>query len=93
MDVVRYLVEEAKVQDPNKANNDGETPLYLAMLHDHTEISLLLIGKSKDLHFKDPDGDTILHNAARKGQLAICQAIVDKVENVDPKDEEGRCRN
>ncbi|OAB79342.1 hypothetical protein WSTR_05300 [Wolbachia endosymbiont of Laodelphax striatellus] len=49
-----------------------------------------LIGKGASLDTKDSDGWTLLHWAARKGQLEFAKFLVDKGANISAEDEYGK---
>ena len=50
-------------------------------------ITILLIKENNT--FKDHDGCTPLHSAAREGHLSLCESIIKRVRNKNPKDRKG----
>ena len=52
--------------DVNARNQDGETPLIVATLHEHISIMEMLIDKGADVNCWDANYETALHHAARK---------------------------
>jgi ankyrin repeat protein len=73
MDVVQVLV--AKGANLNAKDISDLTPLQLAILGDHEEISKLLIAKGADVNAADNMGITILDEATRKGNVGIIEML------------------
>ena len=67
--------------DVNKVNNDGDTPLHLAVAKKLNEIVCLLLHNNADVNIQNNQGDTPLHVAAVQSNLLIFILLVDKCKN------------
>ncbi|XP_038104288.1 uncharacterized protein LOC119765139 [Culex quinquefasciatus] len=89
MEVEILTILLAKRACPDLANNDGNTPLQLAIIdpyigsfsffndrHNLLEIAQLLIDHSSELNRQNNNGDTALHLAVSKGELEIVMALI-----------------
>lgn len=56
--------------DFNIRNNRNQTPLQLAVTQGHTELVQLLVAEGADVNMEDEDGDTAMHVALLRPQLA-----------------------
>lgn len=56
--------------DVNIRNNRNQTPLQLAVTQGHTELVQLLVAEGADVNMEDEDGDTAMHVALLRPQLA-----------------------
>lgn len=56
--------------DINIRNNRNQTPLQLAVTQGHTELVQLLVAEGADVNMEDEDGDTAMHVALLRPQLA-----------------------
>lgn len=56
--------------DINIRNNRNQTPLQLAVTQGHTELVQLLVAEGADVNMEDEDGDTVMHVALLRPQLA-----------------------
>ena len=75
MDVVRYLVQEAK-PDPNKGDRHGWTPTYIAAKEGHLGVVQYLVEVVKvDYNKADKHGWTPLHIAAVYQQPAVANYL------------------
>ncbi|XP_075948831.1 E3 ubiquitin-protein ligase MIB2 isoform X2 [Anarhichas minor] len=68
-DVGEILVKEGRC-DINIRNNRNQTPLQLAVTQGHTELVQLLVSEGADVNMEDEDGDTAMHVALLRPQLA-----------------------
>ncbi|KAM8829551.1 E3 ubiquitin-protein ligase MIB2 isoform 4-T4 [Synchiropus picturatus] len=68
-DVAEILIKEGRC-DLNIRNNRNQTPLQLAVTQGHTELVLLLVAEGADVNMEDEDGDTAMHVALLRPQLA-----------------------
>uniref|UniRef100_A0A671UWQ3 E3 ubiquitin-protein ligase MIB2 n=1 Tax=Sparus aurata TaxID=8175 RepID=A0A671UWQ3_SPAAU len=68
-DVAEILVKEGRC-DINIRNNRNQTPLQLAVTQGHTELVQLLVAEGADVNMEDEDGDTAMHVALLRPQLA-----------------------
>eukprot|EP00954_Amorphochlora_amoebiformis_P003410 264447-Amorphochlora_amoeboformis.AAC.2 len=61
--------------DVNVKNNEGLTPLHLAIVSNRQEVVQLLLNYRANPAFKDAQGDTSLHLAMQKGTPGILQDL------------------
>ncbi|KAH8830770.1 hypothetical protein DL96DRAFT_1707564 [Flagelloscypha sp. PMI_526] len=64
-DIVKWVIEECGAL-PNLEDREGETALHKASLNGHLSILQYLLPNRADVHARDNDGWTSLHNAASK---------------------------
>ena len=75
--------------DVNKANDEGDTPLYSASLLGHLEIVEVLIAGGGDVNKASNDGHTPLWIASMKGHLEVVKVLIDNKANFFCKDNDG----
>ncbi|XP_076596189.1 E3 ubiquitin-protein ligase MIB2 isoform X3 [Chaetodon auriga] len=68
-DVAEILVKEGRC-DINIRNNRNQTPLQLAVTQGHTDLVQLLVAEGANVNMEDEDGDTAMHVALLRPQLA-----------------------
>uniref|UniRef100_A0A4W5MB67 RING-type E3 ubiquitin transferase n=1 Tax=Hucho hucho TaxID=62062 RepID=A0A4W5MB67_9TELE len=68
-DVAEILVKEGRC-DVNIRNNRNQTPLQLAVTQGHGDLVQLLVAEGADINVEDEDGDTAMHVALSRPQLA-----------------------
>uniref|UniRef100_A0A8C7H7A1 E3 ubiquitin-protein ligase MIB2 n=1 Tax=Oncorhynchus kisutch TaxID=8019 RepID=A0A8C7H7A1_ONCKI len=68
-DVAEILVKEGRC-DVNIRNNRNQTPLQLAVTQGHGDLVQLLVVEGADVNVEDEDGDTAMHVALSRPQLA-----------------------
>ncbi|KAI9531138.1 E3 ubiquitin-protein ligase mib2 [Dissostichus eleginoides] len=68
-DVAQILVKEGRC-DVNIRNNRNQTALQLAVTQGHTDLVQLLVSEGADVNMEDEDGDTAMHVALLRPQLA-----------------------
>nr|XP_061803082.1 E3 ubiquitin-protein ligase MIB2-like [Nerophis lumbriciformis] len=68
-DVTEILIKEGRC-DINIRNNRNQTPLQLAVTQGHTDLIQLLVVEGADVNMEDEDGDTAMHVALLRPQLA-----------------------
>ncbi|XP_037629339.1 E3 ubiquitin-protein ligase MIB2 isoform X3 [Sebastes umbrosus] len=68
-DVAEILVKEGRC-DINIRNNRNQTPLQLAVTQGHTDLVQMLVTEGADVNMEDEDGDTAMHVALLRPQLA-----------------------
>lgn len=56
--------------DINIRNNRNQTPLQLAVTQGHIDLVQLLVAEGADVNMEDEDGDTAMHVALLRPQLA-----------------------
>ena len=66
-----------KIRDKNLFNDKGETPLHIFAKLDCLELWKLLIGNINEKNPNDKIGQTPLHLAATRGNVSICEYIID----------------
>ncbi|KAL9121111.1 MAG: hypothetical protein Q9187_002335 [Circinaria calcarea] len=74
--LLRYLLERASSTEVQRADNKGRTALHYAVQSKRLETIDLLHANGEDLHAKDNSSQTVLHCAARWGNLAAARKIV-----------------
>ncbi|KAM1601417.1 hypothetical protein ACFXTN_023741 [Malus domestica] len=62
--------------DPNKADYDGRSPLHLAALKGHEDITLFLIQEGVDINIKDNFGSTPLLEAIKNGNDRVSSLLI-----------------
>ncbi|KAI6035265.1 hypothetical protein F5J12DRAFT_18697 [Pisolithus orientalis] len=72
LDIVRWLIEECGAM-PDLEDREGE-----AALHGHLPIIKYLLLDKADVHARDADGWTALHNACSKGYLDIVRWLCEQ---------------
>ncbi|KAG8002862.1 E3 ubiquitin-protein ligase MIB2, partial [Nibea albiflora] len=68
-DVTEILIKEGRC-DINIRNNRNQTPLQLAVTQGHIDLVQLLVAEGADVNMEDEDGDTAMHVALLRPQLA-----------------------
>jgi ankyrin repeat protein len=61
--------------DLNRPNNNGATPLIIAILNGHLEIVKILLGLGADVNAKDSNGRTAFYLASETGHTEIVQLL------------------
>jgi hemoglobin len=74
--------------DPDAAEEEGHTPLYRAATGDVTRV-LLAAGATVDVA-SGPTRGTALHQAARRGNVSVAQALLDYGATIDARDAKGQ---
>jgi ankyrin repeat protein len=67
-------------------DNEGNTPLHIAIKNGKVEIAQLLIANGADLHAKDNEGNTQLHIAVKNGKVEIAQLLIANGADLHAKD-------
>jgi ankyrin repeat protein len=69
----------------------GETPFYLAAKNSRLTLSEVMIEYEnfKDEHPEGKFGNTLLHMAAKVGNIPLYQMIIDNIEDKNPKNDRG----
>ena len=74
----------------NKADEDGETPLYWAAWNGHTKMAKMLIEAEVDVNKANKYGRTPLYWAARGGYTEIAKMLIEAKADVNKADTDGR---
>uniref|UniRef100_A0A3B3SRK2 E3 ubiquitin-protein ligase MIB2 n=1 Tax=Paramormyrops kingsleyae TaxID=1676925 RepID=A0A3B3SRK2_9TELE len=72
-EVAEILIKEGRC-DVNIRNNRNQTPLQLAVTQGHGDVVQLLVAEGADVNVEDEDGDTAMHVALSRQQLAAAAA-------------------
>lgn len=88
-EVVKVLLEQDK-DSVNKVNDDGETPLLLAVRRSNLVITQLLLDAGADAQRADINGVLPLHIAAGGGDLFVAKALIAAGADVNAKTTEGQ---
>ncbi|XP_068302539.1 potassium channel SKOR-like isoform X2 [Pyrus communis] len=62
--------------DPNKADYDGRSPLHLAALKGHEDMTIFLIQEGVDINIKDNFGNTPLLEAIKNGNDRVSSLLI-----------------
>ena len=87
-EVVKVLLEKV-IDCVNKVNDDGETPLILAVKRSNLVITQLLIDAGAEPEHADLNGVMPLHIAAGNGDLFVAKALIGAGAGIDTKTAEG----
>ncbi|XP_035512327.1 E3 ubiquitin-protein ligase MIB2 isoform X3 [Morone saxatilis] len=68
-DVAEILIKEGRC-DINTRNNRNQTPLQLTVTQGHTDLVQMLVAEGADVNMEDEDGNTAMHVALLRPQLA-----------------------
>ena len=77
--------------DINARNNNGETPLYLAIFHHHSEVALILMDKGADINAVNNDGYTPLHVICEDADVdaKVAKKLMEKKPYVNVREKNG----
>jgi ankyrin repeat protein len=88
-EVKKLLDAGANIEEPD--NNDGSTPLILAVRYDHPEIALELIARGANVRAKERGGGTAMIWAATNNMIEVGRKMVEKgadaavrTQNINP---------
>lgn len=73
IDIVRALINNNI--DINVIDNDGNTPLWIAAINNHVQITLLLIESGADLKIKNKEGTSLIDYIINKQKLNCCNNL------------------
>ncbi len=76
LDVVQFLVEKGFRFD--MANDDGDTPLFLAMRGKYKNVATYLMEKGADIHRQNGRGETLISMAIWSGDMGEVSALLQK---------------
>lgn len=83
-EVVKVLLEQDK-ESVNKVNDNGETPLILAVKRSNLVITQLLLDAGADPQRADINGILPLHIAAGSGELFVAKALIGAGADINAK--------
>ena len=66
--------------DSNLVDSDGRTPIFLATKATEPQCSLSLLRQGCDISAKDVEGYTMIHHAAKNGDVAVLIALKERLE-------------
>ena len=87
-DLAGVQAELDKGVDVNASGN-GQSPLHLAAIMGHVEVTELLIASGADLEGTDKYGNTPLHYAAHHGRKETTKLLITKGADVNVKRDDG----
>ena len=76
--------------DVNIPDDDGNTPLHLAVIHNHVKVVSYLIQYNANVAYQNRDGTTSLHLACLHGSISIVNILIENGGDVLEEDELGR---
>lgn len=84
-------IETDESQRKDDDHDDHDDLLMMVIFKGEVEIALMLINllSATTLHRKNSAGYTILHAAAFKGCVELCEAFIDKGVNIEERNNEG----
>ena len=84
IDLAMYIVKN--VQEKNPGDNNGMTPLHLAVFRNQLAFVKFLIKNINDKNPADKTGKTPLHHSAMLGHFEILKHIMENVKDKNPGD-------
>jgi ankyrin repeat protein len=81
LEVAKCLLERGA--DVNKANDEGETPLYWASRNGHLEVVKTLLAAEAEVDKADNVGQTPLHSASYNGHVEVVKTLLAAEAEVD----------
>ena len=83
-DLLEEIIPMLNIEDLNKADKKGKTPLHIAAENGHTEIvKALLTGEGIDINARGDSNLTPLHYAARNGHIEVVEVLLKNGAPVD----------
>ena len=73
----------------NSADDEGRTPLHLALSHKQPMLARVLVWLDADVSIRMPNRDTALHIAAKCGHVGIVELLIEKIKTTDGNLNEG----
>jgi ankyrin repeat protein len=74
----------------NALDEQGQTPLHKAILQDHIDVFLTLVGAGADMGLRDSRGRSALHMAASGGLADMCAVLISHGGDPHAMDFDGR---
>ena len=76
LSLAKYLISK-RPQNLQAKDEQGCTPLHIAVLAGHVKVSKLLLRHSIDFDIRDIEGNNLLHMASWKGRFEVAQMILE----------------
>ena len=76
LEILEYLLERASLTEVRRADNEGRTALHYTVQNKRLKTVDMLLSRGGDLCAKDHSARTVLHHAARWGNLEAVQKVV-----------------
>ena len=92
VDIMKALLLPKSNVDVNEINNEGYTPLHIAILNNHLECVQLLLNDARTSFNMGSinEGNTALHLAAMHSRVEIARLLVNKAANQISKNHDSR---
>ena len=87
-EIVKYLLDSGA--EINLSNDNGDTPLMIALKNNALDIAELLIEHHADFTLCNNQGETALMRASEKHNDKIVKYLIEKGANIDIKDKKGQ---
>lgn len=89
VEVVRVLLDSGRVEvDPVDRSRD-DTPLACAVMRARGPVVELLLERGANVHFRSSTGRTLLHMAAKLGQVRVAKLLLSHGVDVSATDQDG----
>lgn len=85
-----YFEDAVLSRNLNLRMNDGQTPLHLAAIYNHSGIASYLLMEEASTKVQDISGATPLHEAVRYGNVEIAKMLIDQGADVNARDSLGK---
>ncbi len=69
----------------NMRNEDGKSPLHIAVKHNKKDACVFLLSHSAEISAKDTAGNTALHLAGHYGYKKICKLLIDREAHINER--------
>ena len=76
LEILEYLLKRASLTEVRRADNEGRTALHYTVQNKRLKTVDMLLSRGGDLCAKDHSARTVLHHAARWGNLEAVQKVV-----------------
>lgn len=87
-EVVMRMLQKPNIEI-DATNDEGETPLCIAVKENNLYITELLLNAGADANKKDDDGQSLLHMAAKQRKLHMADALIRKGADVNCQNKYG----
>lgn len=83
VDIVKYLIEEVGVELDWPEDDEGMTPLFIAVLHQKTDVAKYLISKGAYVDYDNDVLRTPLIEAAGNGDIELAKLLIEHGADID----------